>query len=215
MLRLRAWPLPREGVEHPVQIDCCKVCAMDQTEDQSGQGMERREAFRVEDVLPMVCTRLPPDVPLPRSRILPGFSEDYSPGSAFVEPPDESVNPHLWRMIVQIHERLGLILQKLNLEAEGLTKARPENVSLSTGGVKFTTGERLESGDPVGVRLLLPLEPSMWIVVYGRVTRIENLGDGRSAAAVQFSEMDEAVQDAINRYTLKRQREIIRKRKGL
>jgi hypothetical protein len=198
-----------------MQINCRRVCDMDQTEDQTGSDAERRESFRVDDVLPVVCTRLPPDVPLPRSRILPGFSEDYSPGSTLDEPPDESVNPHLWRMILQIHERLGLILQKLNLEAEGLTKAQPRNVSLSTGGVKITTGERLETGDPVEVKLLLPLEPSLWIVMYGRVVRTESLGEGQFEVAVQFSEMDEAVQDTINRYTLKRQREIIRKRKGL
>jgi c-di-GMP-binding flagellar brake protein YcgR len=55
----------------------------------------------------------------------------------------------------------------------------------------------------------------LWIAVYGKVLRTENLGEGRFEVAVQFSEMDETVQDVINRYTLKRQREIIRKRKGL
>lgn len=188
---------------------------MDQTENQTQSAAERRETFRVEDVLLLLCRRLPPDVPLPRARILPGFSEDYSPGGALEEPPDESVNPHLWRMMLQIHDRLGLILQKLNLEAEGLTKAEPATVSLGTGGVKFTTGERWGSGDPVEVKLLLPLEPSLWIAVYGKVLRTENLGDGQLTVAVQFSEMDEAMQDTINRYTLKRQREVIRKRKGL
>jgi hypothetical protein len=188
---------------------------MDQTENQTRPGAESREAFRVEDVLPLVCRRLPPEIPLPRARILPGFSEDYSPGGPLGEPPDESVNPHLWQMILQIHERLGLILQKLDMGAEGLTKAEPGTVSLSTGGVKFSTGENLGSGDPVEVKLLLPLEPSLWIAVYGKVLRTENLGDGQFTVAVEFSEMDEAVHDAINRYILKRQRQIIRNRKGL
>jgi hypothetical protein len=198
-----------------VQIICRRVRDMDQTENQCRSGVEKREAFRVEDVLPVACRRLPSDAPLPRASILPGYSEDYFPGGAVGDPPDESVNPHLWRMFLQIHERLGLILQKLNLEAEGHGKAESGPVSLSTEGVKFTTGESLGTGDPVEVKLLLPLEPSLWIAVYGKVLRSENLGEGRFAVAVRFSEMDEAVQDVVNRYTLKRQREIIRKRKGL
>jgi c-di-GMP-binding flagellar brake protein YcgR len=118
-------------------------------------------------------------------------------------------------MLLQIHERLGLILQKLNLEAGGIGKAEPVPLSLSTVGVKFTTGESFGTDEPVEVKLLLPLEQPLWIAVYGKVLRTENLGEGRFSVAVQFSEIDETVQDVINRYTLKRQREIIRKRKGL
>lgn len=188
---------------------------MDQTENRTEPGVERRESFRVEDILPLVCRRLPSELPLPRARILPGFSEDCSPGSALAEPPDETINPHLWRIILQIHERLGLILHKLDLEAQGITRAEPGPVSLGTGGVKFTTEEHVAPGDPVEVKMLLPLEPSLWIATYGKVIRDGKEGEDPFTVAVQFSEMDETVQDAINRYTLKRQREIIRKRKGL
>jgi hypothetical protein len=188
---------------------------MDQSENRTQSSVERRESFRVEDILPLVCKRLPPELPLPRARILPGFSEDCSPGSALAEPPDETINPHLWRIILQIHERLGLILHKLDLQSEGITRAEPGPVSLSTGGVNFTTAENVSPGDPVEVKMLLPLEPSLWIATYGKVIRTGQKGDGPFSVAVQFSEMDETVHDTINRYTLKRQREIIRKRKGL
>jgi c-di-GMP-binding flagellar brake protein YcgR len=118
-------------------------------------------------------------------------------------------------MLVEINTKLGLILNKLNLDSEGLTKAEPRQVSLSSSGVKFTTGEMFGLDDLMEVKLLLPLNPPVWIAVYGKVVRVEIIGNEQYDVALRFSDLDDEVCEAINQYTLKRQREIIRKQKEL
>lgn len=188
---------------------------MDQPQAQSVGMQERRESFRVEDVLPLLCRQLPPDLPCPRSRLIPGISVDYAAAASCEEPSEQGVSPQLWRMLNQINERLGLILRRLDLEADGLTKAESRQVSLSASGVKFTTEEAFEPGTRLEVKILLPLDPALWLVAYGDVVRRETYGDGQFGTAVRFDELDETVIEAINHYGLKRQRELIRKRKGL
>ncbi len=44
---------------------------------------ERRESFRVEDVVPLTCRKIDPNQPHLACRVLPGFTEDsFLPDSA-------------------------------------------------------------------------------------------------------------------------------------
>lgn len=96
---------------------------------------DRRESYRVEDVLPMVSRRLEADVLHPSSRLLPGFSMGYCV-PAHEEPPDGTVSPQLWKMFSEINSKLSLLRNKLSLESEGLSKAELRQVSLSTSGIR-------------------------------------------------------------------------------
>ena len=187
---------------------------MGKTNDGGQSREERRECFRVDDVLSTVCRKIDPHQLHLGSRILPGFVEDYILPDGEEESPDEGVNPHLWKMLLQIQNRLGLILHRMNLEDEGVTKAQPVEISLSTGGAKFTTQDPYEAGDLLEVKILLPLDTPQWVVVYGEVVRSGNPGEEKKGeVAVRFVDMDEQVMEAIGRYCLKRQRGIIRKRR--
>jgi hypothetical protein len=186
---------------------------MGKTRDGDQSREERRECFRVNDVLSTVCRKLDPGAPHLGARILPGFTEDYTLPQDAEAPPEEGVNPHLWKMLLQIHSRLGLILQRMDLQQEGLSNAQPSEISLSTGGAMFTSQENYEVGDLLEVKILLPLDPPQWIVVYGEVVRGDQGGQEKAKVAVRFVDADEQVTAAIGRYCLKLQREIIRKRK--
>lgn len=176
---------------------------------EQGQGFaqgreERRGSFRIEDVLPIVCRRIDPGQPHIGARILPGLAEgDLLPHPAD-EPPAEGISPQLWRLLLQIHHRLGLIL-KLNLDEQGITKAEPQELSLSTTGAKFATLERYAVGDLLEIKIHLPLDPPLWVVVYGKV--VWTVVRGRFETAVQFLAMDASVTEVIHRYVLQRQRE--------
>jgi len=174
---------------------------------------DRRQSFRVDDILSLVSRKIHPDEPHLRARILPGFSEDYLIDST-EGPPDDTVNPHVWRLLLQIQNRLELIINKMNLEEQGVAKAEPKPISLSTTGAKFTTWERYIPGDMLELKIFLPLDPPVWVVVYGKILRNVEKPEGERQVAVQFQEMDESVTEVINRYGLKRQRELIRRRKG-
>ena len=177
--------------------------------------VEKREYFRVDDMLPIIFRKLQGEAPPARSRLLPGFSQEYAIPASYEEPPDGAVSPQLWEMLVEINAKLGLILNKLSLDSEGLTKAEPRQVSLSSSGVKFTTGEMFGLDDLMEVKILLPLNPPVWIAVYGKVVRVEVIGNEQYDVALRFSDLDDEVCEAINQYTLKRQRELIRKQKEL
>jgi hypothetical protein len=186
---------------------------MEKAQKSNQIGADRRQSFRVDDILSLVSRKIDSDEPHLRARILPGFAEDYLIDST-EEPPDETVNPHVWRLLLQIQNRLGLIINKMNLDEHGVARAEPKPVSLSTTGAKFTTRERCIPGEVLEVKIFLPLDPPLWVVVYGKVQRNVRKQEGESQVAVQFLDMDDSVTEVINRYGLKRQRELIRKRKG-
>ncbi len=179
---------------------------MEQGQNVAQEREDRRRSFRVEDVLSVVCRRIDPDQPHLGARILPGSPEDDLLPHPGDEPP-EGVSPRLWSLLLQIHNRLGLILNKLNLEEQGVIRAEPQRLSLSTTGARFATLEHYAVGDLLELKILLPLDPPLWVVVYGKV--VWTVVRGRFEAAVQFLEMDGSVTEAINRYVLKRQRELI------
>lgn len=178
-------------------------------------GKDRREAFRVEDVLLLVCRKIDPGLPHLGARMLPGFSEDYLLPDSTSEPPYESISPHLWNLLLQINHKLGVIIDKLNLAQEGVTKAEPTAISLSSSGAKFTTREECIAGDVLEMKILLPLDPPSWIVIQGKVLRVTEKEPGQKDVAVQFFDMEEPVLETINKYCLRWQREFIRKRKSI
>jgi len=185
---------------------------MEKAQKKDQFGADRRQSFRVDDVLSLASRKINPDEPHLRARILPGFSQDYLIDPA-EKPPDESVNPHMWKLLLQIQNRLDLIMNRMNLEEQGMAKAKPTAISLSTTGAKFTTWERYIPGDVLELKVFLTLETPVLVVVYGKVLRnVEKAGERQ--VAVQFLEMDESVTEAINKYGLKRQRELIRERRG-
>jgi c-di-GMP-binding flagellar brake protein YcgR len=175
---------------------------------------ERREYFRVEDVLPLKVKRVRENTEFVRSRVFSGFFSGFGISCLCEDGPDESISPHLWKLLVDMNTKLGLILDKLYLDGEGLAKAESRQVSLSASGIRFPTREEFSVGDFVEVKMLIPVHPPAWIVVYGNVARLCGLAEGAFEVAVDFIEMDDEVRDVINYYTLKRQREMIRRQRG-
>jgi hypothetical protein len=186
---------------------------MENTQGSGKGGEDRRRSFRVDDVLSLATRKIDPNQPHLGGRILPGFAGDYLLIESSDESPEE-VNPRLWGMLLQIYNRLGLIMNKLNLDELGVATAEPREISLSATGAKFTTPERYTAGDLLELKILLPLDPPLWIVIYGNVVRSEDKKEGSCETAVQFLDLDEPVTEVINKYALRRQRELIRKRKG-
>jgi hypothetical protein len=170
---------------------------------------EKRGYFRVDDVFPVVSRKAGQD-PLPlKSRVFPGYSAEAPESSV----PLDAVSPQLWRMLVDINTKLTLILQHLHLENEGLVRAEQRAVNISASGLRFTVNEAVEIGEVIEVKMLLPTSPPVGILTYGTVVRVNGLDGGQYEIGLHFSEMDDDVRDEIIQYTLKRQREVIRKRR--
>lgn len=170
---------------------------------------EVREYFRVNDIFPVLSRRVTGDVPGRKSKVFAGYSMEVSD----VDISDETINPQLWKILVDINTKLGLVLKKLELESEGLIKAEDIPVNISASGMRFKMKERVALGDIIEIRMLLPTYPPVGILTYGNVVEARDLGNGEYEVASRFSDLDDEVRDEIIQYTLNRQREILRKQK--
>jgi len=167
----------------------------------------KRGYFRVDDMFPVLHKKMNAGVVLPESRIYAGYGQEIGD----LETTDDTVNPRLWRMLVDINAKLGLILEQLNIEGEGLTKAERIAVNISASGIRFPVDAAVEMGDVMEIKMLLPTNPAVGIVAYGTVVRIENPQASGSVVSLHFIDLTEEVRDAIIQYTLKRQRDIVRR----
>lgn len=177
------------------------------------EGEERRQYFRIDDVLPLIATRVESNLPFLRSRILSSIHWDTEVPVMHGERPDEGLDPNLWRMLLDINAKLNLILDKLFHDGEGVKKAEPRKVNLCAGGIRIILKDPFDVGDMIELKLFLSLHPPAWIVVYGKVIRVEPLADGSRDIAVHFLDLTDEVSSLLDRYILRRQREMIRKQR--
>ena len=167
----------------------------------------KRGYFRVDDTFPVIHRKINAGEALPESRIYAGSGQELSD----LETTDDTVNPRLWRMLVDINAKLALILERLNIEGEGLAKAERIAVNISASGIRFPVDHAFEMGDLIEVKMLLPTNPAVGIIVYGKVVRIEKPEACGPILSLHFMDMTEEVRDVIIQYTLKRQRDVVRR----
>jgi hypothetical protein len=167
----------------------------------------KRGYFRVDDTFPVIHKKVNAGEALPESRIYAGYGQEI----AELETTDDTMNPRLWRMLVNINAKLGLILERLDIEGEGLTKAERIAVNISASGIRFAVNNAFEIGDLIEVKMLLPTNPAVGIVAYGKVVRVEKSEAAGPVLSLHFINLTEEIRDAIIQYTLKRQRDIVRR----
>jgi hypothetical protein len=175
--------------------------------------IERREYFRVRDVLPIIVQRIE-DMAGKKSRVLSGYYSGLGNSRCAEDPPDGIVSPRLWKVLCDINSKLDLILDKLSGKTEETANAQVKEVSLSVSGLNISTEDEFSVGDLVEVKIFLPLHPPVWVVVYGNVTRITEISSREHEVAVHFNEVEDEVRDTLSYYTIKRQREIIMKQRS-
>ncbi|MBI5634131.1 MAG: PilZ domain-containing protein [Nitrospirae bacterium] len=167
---------------------------------------DRREFFRVDDVFPVDCRKIKDAGAAKRPKLVAGFGSD----TGTFELPEDAVHPKLWNMLVDINTKLGMILERMDLQAEGFAQIENRRVNLSATGLKVTTREKAEVGDNLEIKMLLPTYPPIGILAFGRVVRVHKTDNDEYELALHFDDMDEDIRDEIIQYTLKRQRELIR-----
>ncbi|MBI4687007.1 MAG: PilZ domain-containing protein [Nitrospirae bacterium] len=171
--------------------------------------IENRRYFRVNDVLPIVTKKIEPDS-YARARVFSGYgmenARDYTV-------PDATISPKLWEILVDIDTKLSSLLGAINMQTEGFTGSNEKYINISASGVKFTIKEKVEVGDLLEIKVLLPAYPPLGIVASGEVVRVNDLGNGEYDVALHFSGITDEVTDEIIQYSIKRQREIIHKQR--
>ncbi len=176
---------------------------------------ERREFFRIDDLIGISARKICPEMKR-ASRIIHTSSGEVTVGGEVrlseFDIPDPSISPGLWKILNEINRKLNILLERMNQQKEDAPSLEYQKVNISAGGIRFISSEKVERGDIMEVRLLLPTCPPLDILTYGEVVRIKETDHGYEVA-LSFKEIEEEVKEAILRYTIQKQREQLRKQR--
>lgn len=171
----------------------------------------KRSYFRVNDSFPLVLRKREGGAQVGRSRLFSGCGMEPQD----LDLPDDTINPRLWQMLVDISAKLSVVMERLNLQDAGLAGVETVPVNISASGIRVETDQPFALGDSVEIRMVLPLYPPVGVITFGIVVRADEATGGRRKVAVQFTDLEDDVEDVIIQYALKRQRELIRQEKHL
>jgi len=181
----------------------------DQAEGLQNQKQERREYFRVDDLLPTSIKKVDEEYAKMKGKTIPGLQSGVGYPTDTDENPDESINPVIWRMLTDINRKLTVLLDQMYLTSQGLSNIPIKKVSLSASGIRVLCEETFEPGDCVEIKTLLTANCSFWVVLYGKVMRVTQISGSQWEVGVEFFEMGDEVRNAVSTYMISRQRETI------
>jgi len=178
------------------------------------QWVERREFFRIDDIIPIGAKKISHEKKGP-SRIT--FGEPLYPLSdkGIMEIPEtgqsqQGLDSAILRLLLEINKKLDMLLEERGNSGE--EEIRPQPVNISAGGIRFLTDEKVSKGDLMEIRMHLCTCPPLKIITYGEVVRVIEKNN-KYEVAVSFKNSEEEVREAILRYTLQKQRELLKKQR--
>lgn len=174
--------------------------AAEDTKDLSGVTAERREYFRIDEILPFDYEK-----PLKKKEKL----------TDLVRTADLGRNEALLRLLEAIDSKLDTLIEALSREGTEVCDLPVREVNISAGGVRFRTDERFEKGETVKVKLGLPPYPFKVICLLAEVVRVEEtIEDDKRyfETAVKFLYIDEEIRKKILESLMEIQRKRIGKR---
>ncbi len=117
--------------------------------------------------------------------------------------PDETVSPRVWKMLVDINAKLELVLEKLNLENEGLTQCGKYSREYQRVGNPFFSGppgrDREYSSNSRCCFRSIPPSGSLLTASWSGLKRRMS---GRYETSLRFIDLVDEVRDVIIQYTL-------------
>ncbi|MFZ3046441.1 MAG: PilZ domain-containing protein [Desulfatirhabdiaceae bacterium] len=170
--------------------------------------------FIVEDVLPVAIRKAGPHPTAQKAMIQTAVYADKGlvrPDQKF---PEENFQLHIWKKLIDIDQKLNFLLEKLVVKPEDDQDVQQCSVWLSETGIRLITTEDLKIDEAVEVRLLVPLQPIAWLILYGIVSRVDSPDSRSRDVTIVFSNMDDDIRQMIRYYLLNRQREMIRRLKN-
>jgi len=114
-----------------------------------------------------------------------------------------------------LNAKMDSIIRMLAFQTKDYCSLQIEEVNISAGGLSTNTSGDFKSGDMVEIRLMLPTTPYTIFYIYGNVVKVEKIAEGRRRISVEFILIDEDIREQIVKYVFERQREILRKKRGL
>lgn len=141
------------------------------------------------------------------------------PGEAFLADPWHrrdtfkmgDLDPALYDCLIDLEQKLNLIIRHLSLQKEGETVIpREREIRISPSEISFDSEEEFALGDILKAKLILPLYPISFLVFLSEVARVVRLDSGRYEVTVKYLNLKSDEKDKIITYLFKKQRESIR-----
>jgi len=182
------------------------------------EGRSRREAFRQDELLPMREEMLTPEqfeAEMNRTGIVAqnaGLMEELINSDAMWDrSKSQKIDPEIASALGALELKLNYLIA-MNLEKAGEVKYEQRLVNLSATGIGFTTKLPCEKGDPMMIRLNLPMFPPVKLDLLGEVVSISANDSKQGGARIGVSFIYRCAQEeeAVVKYLFKRQRERIR-----
>jgi hypothetical protein len=170
---------------------------------------ERREYFRVEDLLPTSIRKVDENYARIKGKTIPGLQPSIGYPTAPDEMDDNSINPVLMHKLNEINQRLELLMNHMNLISYGLANINVKMVSISSSGIRVICDDYFKPGEFVETKILLTANTSYWVILYGRVVRSIEAGESQWETGIEFLEMGDEVRNTLSSYIISRQREMI------
>jgi hypothetical protein len=173
------------------------------------QQVNRREFCRVEVCIPFACRLVPPEEQKKIRSHISGSSV-YAGHETLPEVKD----PAIAEWLNLLNSKLDTLIRLLTLERQGFYALPFECVNIGGGGIRFSSREKYQPGDTLEIRMMLsPMKP-IALYVYATVFSVSEVNaDGDYSTAVQFTKMDDAIQEEIIRFVFEQEREILRGKK--
>lgn len=171
--------------------------------------------FLVEDVLSVAIQKITSSqTPASKAKIHPVIYEDKGLVRPDQQFPEDNLQFHIWKKLIDIDQKLNFLLEKLVTKPENGPDITPCSTWLGETGIRLITSVDLTPGDEVELRLLVPLQPPAWLTLYGMVSRVDCSESRNRDVTITFTDMDDDIRQMIRYYLLNRQREMIRRLKG-
>ncbi len=193
-------------------------------DDQERSGDERREYFRIDDTIQVSYSLI-------EAQAVPSDIDGYLENDRFgVMTRLQAISQHLSAPLHRIEQRdpdvadyLKALDQKINLLGQSFLAQEKDllgqpscPVNLSAGGLAMDVAERLTVGDLVKVKLLL-LPSYTGVLAFGEVVGVEADPDAPSDfpyhVRINFTLIRSVDQDALIRHIMRRQGEMLRRRR--
>lgn len=185
----------------------------------SEDASNRRQDFRVEDIIPMN------DMPLSteefevrkthvgiRSR-QSSMLRDMVGSDIFSHDLRGKLNSDMADAMEALDSKLNYLIGVNMLNDASRNNLKERAVNFSTTGASFISDERYREGDPIFMTMMLPAFPPTVLELLGEVVWSRKTPDGRPFVGTRFVFRCDEEEDTLAKYVFKRHREMIRVKK--
>jgi hypothetical protein len=122
-------------------------------------------------------------------------------------------DPALAEWLTMLNAKLDAIATIMAQQGDKTSHISQKKVNISGGGLSFDSSEKYNLGDLLEVKMVLPVNLSSTIHIYGEVVDVRARED-HFQTAVKFITIDDEIREQIVQFVFKTQRDLLRHKRG-